>query len=98
MNKDAMQSLRDKFNQRGMNYSQVVGEENTVVSMQLQEFNATLTDILQWRYEAVYGFHEYIMGKNIIQNETDQAFNYARLHKALDDYIAQLKESTPHEN
>lgn len=40
--------------------------------------------------EAVYGFHEYIIGKNIIQAETDQAFNYARLHRALDAYIAQL--------
>lgn len=57
--------------------------------------------IIQWRdmavVEAVYGSHEYIMGKNIIQNETDQTFNYARLHKAIDDYIATLKE-TPNED
>jgi Ser-tRNA(Ala) deacylase AlaX len=43
--------------------------------------------------EAVYGFHEYIMGKNIIKEETDQTFNYARLHHALDDYIARLKQT-----
>lgn len=40
--------------------------------------------------EAVYGFHEYIMGKDIIRPEQDQAFNYGRLHKAIDQYIAKL--------
>lgn len=39
--------------------------------------------------EAVYGFHEYVIGKDIIRAETDQAFNYGRLHHAIDDYISQ---------
>lgn len=42
----------------------------------------------------VYGFHEYIIGKNIIRPEAGQAFNYARLHHAIDDYIAELKATT----
>ena len=40
---------------------------------------------------AVYNFHEYIMGKGIIRPETDQAFNYARLHRAIDEYVAALR-------
>lgn len=41
---------------------------------------------------SVYGFHEYIMGKNIIREETDQAFNYARLHHAIDEYAKELEK------
>lgn len=41
--------------------------------------------------KATYGFHEYIISKNIIRAEADQAFNYARLHRTLDDYIAELE-------
>lgn len=54
------------------------------------------TALLDWRdkavREAVYGFHEYIMGKDIIQDETDDAFNYGRLHHAIDDYIKALTQ------
>ena len=39
--------------------------------------------------ETMYGLHEFIIGKDIIQKEDDQAFNYAILHKALDKYIGE---------
>lgn len=41
--------------------------------------------------KVVYGFHEYIMGKDIIRPEKDQAFNYGRLHHAIDNYIEDLR-------
>jgi uncharacterized sporulation protein YeaH/YhbH (DUF444 family) len=46
----------------------------------------------------IYGFHEYVIGKDIIQQETDQAFNYARLHKALDAYIAESLKASKDSN
>lgn len=42
--------------------------------------------------KAVYNFHEYAIGKSIIRKEEDQAFNYARLHNALDKYIEELEK------
>lgn len=48
-------------------------------------------DLIQHEQEeAVDGFHAFIIGKNIIQKEKDQAFNYARLHRAIDTYKAEL--------
>ena len=56
--------------------------------------------ILDWHNkqveEAIYGFHGFVMEADIIRPEVDQAFNYGRLHRAIDDYIAErnkLKES-----
>lgn len=40
-----LQQLRDIFNQNGLNYSQIVGDELTVVSMELQDFNWSLEQI-----------------------------------------------------
>ena len=40
------QDLRDIFNKYGLNYSQIVGEENTVVSCSLFVFNKALRDVL----------------------------------------------------
>lgn len=66
-----------------------------------QEENIVKTKqaILDWHNkqtnEAIHGFHGFIMGAYIIRPETDQALNYGRLHKAVDDYIAErnkLKE------
>lgn len=39
------QTLRDVFHKNGLNYSQIVGEENTVVSMGLEGFNQALKEI-----------------------------------------------------
>lgn len=47
--------------------------------------------------EAIHGFHEFVMEADIIRPEADQAFNYGRLHRAIDTYIAErnrLKESS----
>lgn len=41
----SQQDLRDIFNQNGLNYSQIVGDELTTVSMELQDFNYSLTQI-----------------------------------------------------
>ena len=40
-----LQPFRDIFNKHGANYSQVLGEETTVVSMQLEGFNSALQDL-----------------------------------------------------
>jgi len=40
------QTLRDIFNSNGLNYSQIVGDELTTVSMELQDFNYSLEQIL----------------------------------------------------
>lgn len=40
------QALRDIFNANGLNYSQIVGDELTTVSMELQDFNYSLTQIV----------------------------------------------------
>ena len=49
--------------------------------------------ILDWHNkqtnEAIYGFHGFVMEADIIRPEVDQAFNYGRLHRAIDDYIAE---------
>ena len=39
--------------------------------------------------EAIHGFHGFVMEADIIRPEVDQAFNYGRLHRAIDDYIAE---------
>lgn len=41
------QDLRDIFNKYGLNYSQIVGAENTVVSCSLFVFNKALKDIVE---------------------------------------------------
>jgi hypothetical protein len=51
------------------------------------------TTLQQREQEAVYGFHGYIMGKDIIRDEKDHAFNYARLHHAIDHYIETLSNT-----
>ena len=40
------QILRDIFNGNGLNYSQIVGDELTTVSMGLQDFNYSLKQVL----------------------------------------------------
>lgn len=42
---ESIQKLRDVFNKNGLNYSQIVGDELTVVSMELQDFNWALNEI-----------------------------------------------------
>lgn len=39
------QTLRDVFHKNGLNYSQIVGEENTIISMGLEEFNQALKEL-----------------------------------------------------
>ena len=39
--------------------------------------------------EAIYGFHGFVMEADIIRPEVDRVFNYGRLHRAIDDYIAE---------
>lgn len=41
----SLQDLRDVFNRHGMNYSQIVGEDTTVVSCSLDGFNAALAEL-----------------------------------------------------
>lgn len=60
--------------------------------------------ILDWHHkqtnEAIYLFHGFVMDADIIRQETDQAFNYGRLHKAIDEYIVErnsLKELEKYE-
>ena len=48
--------------------------------------------IREERGGAVYGFHEYLIDKNMLQGEDDQAFNYGRLHKAIDAYVEELQD------
>lgn len=40
------QDIRDIFNRYGMNYSQIVGDENTVVSASLYTYNKAIDDIV----------------------------------------------------
>ena len=53
-------------------------------------------DILTWHNkqinEAIHGFHGFVMEADIIRPEADQAFNYGRLHKAIDAYIAEREK------
>lgn len=65
-----------------------LSQRETAILVALNEAMAAHQDSVR---EAVYGFHEYVIGKDIIQNEADQAFNYARLHRALDAYIEGLR-------
>ena len=43
--------------------------------------------------EAIYEFHRFVMEADIIRQEADQAFNYGRLHRAIDVYIAERKKT-----
>lgn len=42
----SLQDLRDVFNRHGMNYSQIVGEDTTVVSCSLEGFNDAIEELL----------------------------------------------------
>lgn len=46
------QDIRDIFNRQGMNYSQIVGEDSTVVSCSLHCFNEAIEQLLSLIQEA----------------------------------------------
>jgi len=58
-----------------------------------KKFEQLTDNLLDWHNkqtnEAIYGFHGFVMEADIIRPEADQAFNYGRLHRAIDDYIAE---------
>ena len=69
------QALRDVFNKYGLNYSQIVGDENTVISTSLFMFNKALKDICDL----------------IKQSQLDMKIQHAAELSILDQEITKLK-------
>lgn len=89
MTNDDKQALREKVKNlvEYWDFSPLQNEDTRI-----ERIEAEIMEIIDaYTKQQVYGFHEYIMGKDIIRPETDQALNYARLHRAIDDYVAALK-------
>ena len=93
------QTLRDIFNSNGLNYSQIVGDELTTVSMELQDFNYSLEQVLalianqvrEARIEELQYIREF-WGQAKDDTLSSKPFNFVALSD-IDNRIAQLRST-----